>query len=207
MPSKHAGEDLRKTIKSIRDGTFEYENQEPKKTNWIQYDYAQIKEIAYYLENLRDLVEEADKRIQERTLPKKRGPGRPPIESSDIAKVLLLQTYTASPNRVAEGLLLLFREKLRISEHFSYKTIERGYDRGAVNEILDEIVEITNGSVEGKETQIRRIMQLKGKCRTPRRMIRNRKQKVVNKIMIVFQNQIQKWAFPMPLWVLEFSIS
>lgn len=152
MPSKYVGEELRKTIKSIRDGTFEYDNRDPKKTNWVKYDFAQIKEMSYYLENLRDIVEEADKRIQERTLPKKRGPGRPPIVSSDIAKVLLLQTYTASPNRIAEGLLLLFREKLRISEHFSYKTIERGYDREAVNEILDEIVQITNESLEGKES-------------------------------------------------------
>ena len=36
--------------------------------------------------------------------------------------------------------------------HFSYKTIERGYDREPVNKILDEIVVITNESVEGKET-------------------------------------------------------
>jgi transposase len=40
---------------------------------------------------------------------------------------------------------------LRIS-HFSYRTIERGYDREPVNKILDEIVVITNESVEGKET-------------------------------------------------------
>ena len=44
-----------------------------------------------------------------------------------------------------------FREKLGIIRHFSYKTIERGYDREPVNEILDEIVVITNESVEGKE--------------------------------------------------------
>lgn len=152
MPSKYCGDKLRKIIKSIRDGSFEYENRETKKTNWIQYDYAQIKEIANYLENLRCLVDEANMRIRERTFPKKRGPGRPPIDSPHIAKILLLQTYTASPNRIAEGLLLLFREKLGISEHFSYKTIERGYDREAVNEILDEIVVITNESVEGIET-------------------------------------------------------
>ena len=36
--------------------------------------------------------------------------------------------------------------------HFSYKTIERGYDREPVNKILDEIIVITNESVEGKET-------------------------------------------------------
>jgi len=49
---------------------------------------------------------------------------------------------------VAEGFLLLFREKLGIDRHFSYKTIERGYDRELVNKILDEIVVITNESEE-----------------------------------------------------------
>ena len=39
-----------------------------------------------------------------------------------------------------------------ISRHFSYKTIERGYDREPVNKILDEIIVITNEIVEGKET-------------------------------------------------------
>ena len=57
-----------------------------------------------------------------------------------------------SSNRLAEGFLLLFREKLDIDLHFSYKTIEREYDREPVNKILDEIVVITNESVEGKET-------------------------------------------------------
>jgi transposase len=41
---------------------------------------------------------------------------------------------------------------LGIHQHFYYKTIERGYNREAVNEILDEIVIITNETVEGKET-------------------------------------------------------
>ncbi len=63
-----------------------------------------------------------------------------------------MQAYTESPNRIAEGFLYLFREKLGIHQHFSYKTIERGYDREAVNEILDEIVIITNETVKGKET-------------------------------------------------------
>ena len=62
-----------------------------------------------------------------------------------------MQAYADASNRLAEGLLLLFREKLGISCHFSYKTIERGYDREPVNKILDEIVVITNESIEGKE--------------------------------------------------------
>jgi len=146
MPSKYRGEELRTIIKKIRDGTFEYGSREPPETNWTQYDKAQIYEVAHYLNNIRDLVDEADRRIKERTPPKKRGAGRPPIDPADIAKALLLQTYTNSPNRLTEGLLLLFREKLGISHHFSYKTIERGYDREAVNIILDEVVRITNGT-------------------------------------------------------------
>ena len=152
MPPQQRGEELQKIIKSIRDGTFEYESKEPVTTNWAQYDQAQIHEMANYLDNIRDLVEEADKRIKERTPPRKRGPGRPPTDPADVTKALLLQAYANASNRLAEGLLLLFREKLGIGHHFSYKTIERGYDREPVNKILDEIVVITNESVEGKET-------------------------------------------------------
>ena len=151
MISKYRGAELREIIKKIRDGTFIYESREPSKTNWTQYDQAQIKEMANYLDNIRDLVDEADKRIKERTPLRKRGPSRPPIDPADIVKALLLQTYTESPNRMAEELVLIFREKLGISHHFSYKTIEREYDREPINEILDEVVIITNESMEGKE--------------------------------------------------------
>jgi transposase len=151
MPSKKAGEELRAIIKNVRDGSFQYENREQTKTDWAKYDSAQISEMANYLDNLRDIVNEADYRIKSRTPPKKRGPGKPETNPADISKTLLLQTYTGSPNRIAEGLLLLFREKLGIGEHFSYKTIERGYDREKVNKILDEIVVLTNECVENEE--------------------------------------------------------
>jgi len=151
MPAKSRTEELRTLIKQVRDGDFDYNSRESPETNWNLYDYAQIKEFANYLNNLRDLVDESDKRIKERTPPKKQGVGRPPIDPADIAKILLVQAYTSSPNRVAEGLLHLFREKLGVHRHFSYKTIERGYDREAVNEILNEIIKITNETVEDKE--------------------------------------------------------
>jgi transposase len=151
MPSKYVGEELRELVKSVRDGTFEYKNRDKTEINWAKYDSAQIREMANYLNNLRDIVDEAGNRIRSRTIPEKRGPGKPETNPADIAKMLLLQTYTDSPNRVAEGLLLLFQEKLGISRHFSYKTIERGYDREKVNEILDEVVAITNECVESEE--------------------------------------------------------
>jgi len=151
MPSKYAGEELRDIIKNVRDGSFDYKNRDEAETNWAKYDSAQIKEMANYLDNLRDIVDEADKRIQSKAKPNRRGPGRPETNPADIVKTLLLQTYTESPNRVAEGLLLLFREKLGISQHFTYKTIERGYDRKAVNKIMDEVVAITNECVKNEE--------------------------------------------------------
>lgn len=148
MPSKYAGEELREIIKKIRDGTFEYRNRDEAETDWAKYDAAQIKEMANYLDNLRDIVNEADNRIKSRTVPEKRGPGRPETNPADIAKTLLLQTYMESPNRVAEGLLLLFREKLGISQHFTYKTIERGFDRESVDKIIDEVVAIASECLE-----------------------------------------------------------
>ncbi len=151
MPPKHVGEEIRELVKQVRDGTFEYKNRDKAEINWAKYDSAQIKEMANYLNNLRDIVDEADNRIRSRTIPEKRGPGKPETNPADVAKMLLLQTYTESPNRVAEGLLLLFKEKLGISHHFSYKTIERGYDRNKVDKILDEVVAITNECVESEE--------------------------------------------------------
>ena len=68
MPSKQRVEELSKIIKSIRDGTFEYEGKEQVLTNWAQYDQAQIYEMANYLDNIRDLVSEAYKRIRLRPL-------------------------------------------------------------------------------------------------------------------------------------------
>lgn len=75
----------------------------------------------------------------------RRGPGRPPTHSpGDVAKVLLMQSYFGVSNRVAAGLALVFKEKLRLSDTFSYKTIERGYDPGPVTRILQEVFRLTN---------------------------------------------------------------
>jgi len=144
MASKNQGKELRDIISRIREGTFEYESRDEKKTNWTKYNQAQIHEMSDFLNNIRDLVGKAKIRIMGPTAPDIKKVGRPPIDPFDIVKVLLLQTYTGSPNRVAEGLLLLFGEKLGISKHFSYKTIERGYDKETVNDILDEVTKITN---------------------------------------------------------------
>jgi len=68
---KQRGEDLRKIITQIREKTIEYDERESPKTNWTDYDQAQIAEMANYLDNVRDLVNEANRRITERTPPRK----------------------------------------------------------------------------------------------------------------------------------------
>jgi transposase len=146
------GETVRKIVTAARENVLDYEHRPPTPRNWSAYDLAQTREIADTLELTRHLVDAAAERLEPRGARRARRRGRPPTPTADIAKVLIMQTYFGVPNRVAEGLLLLFGEKLGISQSFSYKTIERGYDRAAVNRLLDKVVELTNVPIQGLET-------------------------------------------------------
>ena len=86
-----------------------------KERKWHDYDQAQVNEIADVLETIKDVVNMASSRVPE----EKRGAGRPPVYASDIVKVMLMQAYFGMPNRVAQGFLRLFGEKLGISYGFS----------------------------------------------------------------------------------------
>ena len=124
----------------MRDRGFPYEGRGEKDRNWSSYDQAQINEIAEILETIRDVVDEASSRMDA----KKRGPGRPAVPHSDVVKVMLMQAYFGMPNRVAQGFLRLFGEKLGVTTRFSYKTIERGYDPERSRAIPDEVMRIIN---------------------------------------------------------------
>ncbi len=132
--------DLQDLIKSVRDRGFPYEGREQRDRNWSSYDQAQINEIAEILETIRDIVDEASSRIEGN----RKGPGRPAVPPSDVVKVMLMQAYFGMPNRVAQGFLRLFGEKMGIPTRFSYKTIERGYDPDRRRVILDEVMKIIN---------------------------------------------------------------
>lgn len=140
---------VRKLIAAARAGDLDYEGRPPPRMDWGAYDLAQTRELADMLDLIRELVDAAEARVREgRT---RRGRGRPATPAADVAKVLLLQAYLEVPNRVAQGLVLLFEAKLGLSREFSYKTVERGYDRGAVRAILDEVFALTNEPVQGLE--------------------------------------------------------
>jgi transposase len=137
--------DLRNILSAVKDGSFKYEGKEKKSINWRSYNEAQLNELADMLKMIRYSVGIAAERIRTREPNEtKRGPGRPPIPYEDVAKVLLLQSYFGVSDRVAGGLLKVFDTKLGISETFSYKTIERGYDPERTKLIFDEIFKLTN---------------------------------------------------------------
>jgi hypothetical protein len=141
----HTVDELRNLVESVRSGEFEYDERHPRKSlDWSSYTEAQAYELADILYTITKLVEEAVNLIPAEEL-ERRGPGRPSTHSpADIAKVMLMQSYFGVSNRVAAGLALVFKEKLRLSDTFSYKTIERGYDPGPVTRILQEVFKLTN---------------------------------------------------------------
>jgi len=138
---KFRTKDLQRIVGSIRDKTFKYEEKEAPEINWAKYDEAQINEIADVLDNIRDIVDLAYKRVPDDPYT---GPGRPPTPTKDIVKVLLMQSYFGPSNRLTAGFLRLFREKLGLSKDFSYKTVERGYDPDRSKRLLYEVFRITN---------------------------------------------------------------
>jgi transposase len=59
--------------------------------------------------------------------------------------------YFGLSNRVAQGYMLLFKEKLHLTTIFSYKTIERAYGDAEVWAILQEAFNLTNAPVRDLE--------------------------------------------------------
>jgi transposase len=146
---RHTVDGLRELTRSVRSGTFHYDGKPKRSLDWATYNEAQVNEMADTLNLIRKFVDRASARIPEKP---RRGRGRPPFPARDVAKALLLQTYFGVSDRVAAGLVRLFKEKLGISEEFSYKTIERGYDPSHASEILREVFRLTNEHGNAKET-------------------------------------------------------
>lgn len=141
-----------KLMDQLKEDEFKYVPKEEKEIDWSKYDKAQINEINDMLLLIRDSVDEASTRLGiETMLDKNKGPGRPPYPPADLSKAVLMQQYFGVSNRVAEGLVRLFMEKMRIKDAFSYKTIERAYEDPLVTLILEEIFRMTHEPVKDRE--------------------------------------------------------
>jgi transposase len=96
-------------------------------------------------------VNVASARLDVDDLLKNRGVGRPETHPADLAKTVLLQQYFLSSNRVTDGLVMLFKEKMQIEQMFSYKTIERAYGNPFVIIKLKEVFKMAQEPVSDKE--------------------------------------------------------
>ena len=141
---------LDELIKELKDKEFKYIPREEREIDWSKYDEAQLNEINDMLLMIRDTVDEAALRLGIRGA-KFDGPGRPPYPPEDLAKAILMQQYFCVANRMAAGLVLLFREKMGIKQAFSYKTIERAYEDPFVTLILNEVFKMTQEPVKELE--------------------------------------------------------
>lgn len=148
MYAVHSRTILKKLLESIELKEFKYQPKEKERIDWECYDYAQVHEIDDMLKTIRDMVDLACIRLGMEVKPPCRG--RPPVYPGDKAKVILMQQYFGTSNRVTNGLLILFKEKLGIKE-FSYKTIERAYDVPEVIQILSEVFEMTQQPIVNEE--------------------------------------------------------
>lgn len=151
MNWKQKTEAFQNLIGEIRERTFPYIERPKTKINWSLYDTAQCREVADVVTAIGIFVDFANDEVIPKPEIIKSEAGRPSIPPDDIAKTLLVQSYLGHANRPAEGLAYLFSERLNLKTNFSYKTIERGYDRRSVNEILNAVFTITNKCVSGLE--------------------------------------------------------
>ncbi len=137
-------------VKKLKDDDFKYAEKEEKLRDWSKYDKAQIHEINDMLLIIANFVDESVKRLKIERNPEK-GPGRPSYPPDDIAKAILMQQYLGMANRSTEGLVILFKEKIRLSTTFSYKTVERSYEDPFVTLILNEVFKMTQEPISDKE--------------------------------------------------------
>ena len=140
-----------KLMEKMKNDEFKYTPKEEKEIDWAKYDKAQINEINNTLLLIRDMVDEACRRLKIEEVPKKKDRGRPSKPPGDLAKAVLMQQYFGVSNRVTEGLVNLFREKMEIRSRFSYKAIERAYEIPEVTLILQEVFKIAQEPIGDKE--------------------------------------------------------
>jgi transposase len=100
---------------------------------------------------IRDIINQAAINLNLPNQTELKNSGRPKTSPKDTAKAVLLAQYFGLSNRAAQGYMLLFKEKLCLTNLFSYKTIERAYSDIETRQILEEAFELTNKPVKDLE--------------------------------------------------------
>lgn len=126
--TRHSTDELKDLARYVGDDTYHYDGKPKRSLGFSTYNVAKANELADTLDLIRKFVDRASAHIPERPSRGNRR-GRTRVPPRDVAKTFLLQACFGVSERVAAGLVRLFREKLGISVEFGYKTIERGTTR------------------------------------------------------------------------------
>jgi transposase len=158
MTSRKAQYSLAKLLHDLKDEPtglgkkFKYKPKNPKKRDWFAYNEAQVNEMNEFLVLVKNMVDDARRRldyIDDRDSIS----GQQPKCPFDLAKAVLVQQFYQASNRVAAGLARMFKEKLNMKEDITYKDLERAYSNRDVQDILDEVLKMSNEPISGKETK------------------------------------------------------
>lgn len=150
MPLPKAQLKLTQLIKDVRSKEYKYTPKEENPIDWSSYDEAQLNEMNDYLILVREIIDEIQNEIGDID---QGNVGKPPKSCFGKAKAIMVQQYFECSNRIAAGLVKLFKEKLNIREDLNYKSIETAYDDACVVLVLKLLFEKTNEPVEALETQ------------------------------------------------------
>lgn len=144
---KKAQRILNQLIEDLKNKEFKYEAKKEAEINWSNYNLSKIHEIDFFLTFVRETIDEAQVHF-----PEQEGRGRPLSSAFDLAKIILVKDYFQAGERQAEGLSMLFKEKLALKHFYSASTIGRAYSRVDVQTILGVVFELTSEPIKEKET-------------------------------------------------------
>jgi transposase len=149
----HLLKDLKgKGAGNITANSFKYEPKPAKKRDWFSYNEAQVNETNDFLVLVKNMVDDA-RRNMSYILFRARLPGQQPKSPFDLTKAVLVQQYFQASNRVAAGLARIFKEKLGIEQDITYKDLERAYSNQDVQDILNEVLKMSNEPIRNRETK------------------------------------------------------
>ncbi|MCL2172175.1 MAG: hypothetical protein FWB84_00795 [Candidatus Bathyarchaeota archaeon] len=113
MATTKKQQQLNTVIGQLKDKEYKYQEQTPKPYDWTNYDLAQTSEINDILLFIRDIANQVAINLDlSPDQAERKGPGRPKNSPVDGAKIVMIAQYFGLSNRVAQGYMLLFKEKI-----------------------------------------------------------------------------------------------
>jgi transposase len=138
--AKHPNQQFRRLVVDVRNKTFEYPEQEHRKTYWRNYNLSKINDIKSILLFIRKSVDQVfiDEDFYKT--------GRPSINPRHLVKAILFCEAVGIPERQAQGWLEIISPFLGIYEKLDDRVIGKAYENPEVIRILKEVFEKTKNS-------------------------------------------------------------